>query len=342
MPPTDPTSINREEATDIAGLAEGVRRGDKTLLGRAITRIESIRSDHRDEARILLARLLPYTGKSLRIGISGVPGVGKSTFIDRFGSLLTADGHRVAVLAVDPSSRVSGGSILGDKTRMEKLSSDPAAFIRPSPSAGSLGGVTRRTRETILLAEAAGYDVILVETVGVGQSETQVADMVDVFMVLMLAGAGDELQGIKKGILEIADLIAVNKADGENRPSAERARAEYEQALHYLHSADSIGSPPVLTCSAMNGDGLSDIRDAIRRLQQNMNESGDFEKRRRRQNLRWMWADIESELLAALKRDPSVAKHLPRLEKDVLDGRLHPSDAARSVLDMFGVKTTSE
>ena len=322
-------------APSLEELERGVVGGDRALLGRAITLVESRREDHAALAQELLVRLLPRSGKARRVGISGVPGVGKSTFIDALGMRLVGKGLRVAVLAVDPSSALSGGSILGDKTRMEDLSQSERAFIRPSPAGGTLGGVARRTRETMLLCEAAGYDVVLVETVGVGQSETVVAGMVDFFLVLMLAGAGDELQGIKRGILEIADLIAINKADGENRARAERARAEYEGALHFMKPVSPNWQPPVLTCSALEGSGLEELWDAIERHAQKLGASGELEARRRKQQLSWMWSLVEDTLLGELRRHPEVARSLEEIEREVLEGKTTAGLAAARLIDAF-------
>ncbi|MCD4750776.1 MAG: methylmalonyl Co-A mutase-associated GTPase MeaB [Thermoanaerobaculales bacterium] len=273
----------------ITDFLDGIRARDRAVLGRAITLVESNRPEHHKKAQELLTTLLPDTGGAHRVGISGVPGVGKSTFIESFGSRLVDDGHTVAVLAVDPSSSRSKGSILGDKTRMERLSSLDGAFIRPSPTGGSLGGVGRKTRETILLCEAAGFDIVLVETVGVGQSETLVADMVDVFLVLMLSGAGDELQGIKRGILELADIIAVNKADGDNLLAAQRARTEYEGALRIFRPpGHTPWDPQVVTCSASSGAGLGEIWDLIEEHRRRFRAGGHLETMRSRQRLQWM------------------------------------------------------
>lgn len=316
-------------------LAQGVIGGDRALLGRAITLVESRREDHASLAQELLVRLLPRSGRARRVGISGVPGVGKSTFIDALGMRLVERGLHVAVLAVDPSSAVSGGSILGDKTRMEALAQSEQAFIRPSPAGGTLGGVARRTRETMLLCEAAGYDVVLVETVGVGQSETVVAGMVDFFLVLMLAGAGDELQGIKRGILEIADLIAINKADGENKARAERARAEYEGALHFMKPVSPNWQPPVLTCSALEGSGLDELWTAVEDHAARLSKTGELEARRRKQQLSWMWSLVEDTLLGDLRRHPRVAAKLETVEREVLEGRTTAGLAAQRLLDAY-------
>jgi LAO/AO transport system kinase len=295
--------------------------------------------------------ILPDTGKALRIGISGVPGVGKSTFIDAFGTQLTLAGHRVAVLAVDPTSGITGGSILGDKTRMARLARDPQAFVRPSPSSGSLGGVTRKTRESMLVCEAAGFDVILVETVGVGQSETMVAEMVDCFLVLMLPGAGDELQGIKRGILELADLVAVNKADS-NPEAARVAKREYMGALRVLHGGRAAGgssqidgmtaqqapwSTPVLMVSALTGDGLGALWDKVQEFRALMEQSGQLAAKRQEQLRRWMWSMVEARVLDALRTHPEVKRRVPALEADVLAGKLTPTLGARALLEAFGI-----
>lgn len=310
-------------------LAAGVRAGNRAALARAITLIESERPDHVERAQALLAELLPSTGGAARVGISGVPGAGKSTLIDTLGMRLLERGHRVAVLAVDPSSRVSGGSILGDKTRMARLARDERAFIRPSPSGGTFGGVAAKTRESMLLCEAAGFDVVLVETVGVGQSEAMVADMVDVTVVLLIAGAGDELQGIKRGILETADVLAINKADGPGRPAAERARAQYAMALRLMRGA----TVPVLCCSAREGTGVDELWEAVLALRREAAASGDLEAKRRQQGTRWMWRLIEDGLLGALRRDPRVRERLAELEAQVAQGALPPMAAAREVVE---------
>ena len=317
-------------------LVDGVLGGDRAAVGRAVTLVESNRYDHRAEARDLLDALAPHAVDAQRVGVTGVPGVGKSTFIEALGSSLTAVGHRVAVLAVDPTSTVTGGSILGDKTRMPRLSNDPSAFVRPSPSAGTLGGVTRTTRETMVVLEAAGHDVVLVETMGIGQSETVVAAMVDFFLVLMLPGAGDELQGIKKGVLELADMIAVNKADGENLPAARTAVRDYSAALRLTHPASPTWTPPVVTCSGLTGDGLDDLWGRILGHRSAMTASGEREDRRRAQQLAWMWSMVEDRLLDSLRRDPAVLELLRTAEADVLEGRTTPAAAAERLLDAFG------
>ncbi|MDH4144264.1 MAG: methylmalonyl Co-A mutase-associated GTPase MeaB [Acidimicrobiia bacterium] len=327
--------MSRRRQLSVDDYVEGVLAGDRAVLGRAITLVESTNAAHRAQAQELLVRLLPRGGATQRIGVTGVPGVGKSTFIEAFGSMLTGRGHRVAVLAVDPSSTRSGGSILGDKTRMERLSTDPAAFIRPSPSAGTLGGVARATRESITVVEAAGYDVVLVETVGVGQSETLVAAMVDFFLVLMLPGAGDELQGIKKGILELADLVAVNKADGDNVERARAAAAEYANALHLLAPASPSWTPSVVTCSASTGDGLDTIWRLVNTHRDAFERSGEWSANRQNQQLRWLWELVEQGLVERLRADPAVAELVPGLEADVRAGTSTPSAAARAILDTF-------
>lgn len=314
---------------------KGVLAGDRAILGRAITLIESNSEHHAAIAQAVLKELMPQTGGAYRIGITGVPGVGKSTFIEAFGKYLTDRDYRVAVLAVDPSSGVTGGSILGDKTRMAKLSVDENAFIRPSPAAGTLGGVARKTRETMLICEAAGFDVILVETVGVGQSETVVAEMTDFFMALMLAGAGDELQGIKRGLLELVDLVAVNKADGDNEMKAKRAAREYASAMHYMKPVHADWRTPVLTCSALTGAGIEAIWEKIKSHREQLTASGEFAEIRREQNLRWMWSMIDERLKAALRHTPDVAARIGPLEESIRHGQLPPTSGADEILTAF-------
>ncbi len=311
---------------------DGVRCGDRAVLARAITLIESEQPSHAELAQEVLEELLPQTGEAYRVGISGLPGAGKSTFIDALGTMLTSESHQVAVLAVDPTSSVSGGSILGDKTRMSALSSDPKAFIRPSPTSGTLGGVTRKTRETILLCEAAGFDVVLVETVGVGQSETLVAGMVDFFLVLLIAGAGDELQGIKRGILEVADMLAINKADGDNRPRAIQAQASYRSALRLMRGD---AAPPVVACSALEKTGLDELWAIIVENRRALEASGEFQRRRQAQQVQWMWDMVEDGLRRALHGDPELDALLRELEASVGAGRTAPSAAALRVLRRF-------
>ena len=314
---------------------DGVLAGDRAVLGRALTLMESAHPDHRELAAQVLAALLPHTGTARRVGVSGVPGVGKSTVLESMGMRLIEGGHRVAVLAVDPTSGVSGGSILGDKTRMGRLASDPGAFIRPSPSGGVLGGVTRTTRESILVCEAAGYDVIFVETVGVGQSETVVADMVDSYLVLMLTGAGDDLQGIKRGILEVADVLAVNKADGDNAVRAKRARRELELALHLLRPDDGVWHPPVLTCSGLTGEGLDDVWAAIGDHRRALEASVGVAAKRRAQDQRWMWQLVDDEVLRRVRVDPAVASVAAELSEQVAAGSVPPAAAAEQILRAF-------
>ena len=314
---------------------DGVRSGERAVIGRAITLIESRKPEHRALADALLLRLLPHSGKATRIGITGVPGVGKSTFIDAFGMNLVGAGHRVAVLAVDPSSSRTGGSILGDKTRMVRLSRDDRAFVRPSPSTGNLGGVTRTTREVILLCEAAGFDVILVETIGVGQSETAVADMVDFFLVLMIAGAGDELQGIKRGVLELADMIAVNKADGDNKHRAIAAAAEYSAAVNILQPGNGGWRPPVVTCSGLTNAGLQEIWEKISQHREKLSGSGELQSKRARQQVGWLWTLIDDRLRTSLKQDPAVSAIIKSVEADVMEGRLTPGAGADRILSAF-------
>jgi LAO/AO transport system kinase len=309
------------------------------VLGRALTLVESNAPNDQRLAQELLVELLPQTGGALRVGITGVPGVGKSTFIDAFGTLLTAQGHRVAVLAIDPTSGITQGSILGDKTRMARLVRDGNAFVRPSPSGGSLGGVARKTRESVLVCEAAGFDVVLIETVGVGQSETVVADMVDCFLVLMLPGAGDELQGIKRGILELADVIAVNKADAAPE-SARNAKRDYSAALRVMHGAggdDGGWQVPVLLMSAQTGDGIDVLWAKLQEHRDAMRSSGRFEQKRRAQLRSWMWSMVERRVLAALHEHPDVSKLAPGLEADVLEGKLTPTLGAQALLRAFGI-----
>jgi GTPase len=321
---------------DIGAIARDIRAGDRTMLSRAITLIESKRADHRRIAAALMQKLLDATGKAVRVGITGAPGVGKSTTIDALGSMLTEQGRKVAVLAVDPSSRRTGGSILADKTRMAHLANDMNAFIRPSPASGTLGGVAAKSRETMLLCEAAGYDVVLVETVGVGQSEIAVADMTDFFLTLMLPGAGDELQGLKKGIVELADMIAVNKADGDNLVRAKAAAAEYRAALHILSPRSPNWSPPVVTYSALTGDGIAALWAAVLSHREKLTASSELAARRGEQQVKWMWSMLEERLFAPLRSDRSLKAALPRIEADVAAGRLAANAAVEEIADMLG------
>ncbi|MEV0122391.1 methylmalonyl Co-A mutase-associated GTPase MeaB [Streptomyces sp. NPDC050703] len=320
---------------DIDAYAKGVLDGKRAFVARAITLVESTRPQHRLLAQRLLTELLPHSGRARRIGISGVPGVGKSTFIDALGTMLTSLGHRVAVLAVDPSSTRTGGSILGDKTRMERLSLDPAAFVRPSPSAGTLGGVAKATRESIVVMEAAGYDVVLVETVGVGQSETAVANMVDTFLLLTLARTGDQLQGIKKGVLELADVIAVNKADGPHERDARSAARELAGALRLMHPGDAAWTPPVLTCSARESSGLDTLWERLEQHHTLLDSTGRLAAKRRDQQIDWTWSMVRDELLGRLRDHTEVRRLAPELEQRVREGTLTATSAAGMILDAF-------
>ncbi len=320
-----------EQRSTIEALAEQVRRGDRRALARAITLLESTRDPDRLEAEALQQKLLPASGGAVRLAISGPPGVGKSTFIETFGLHLAARGHRVAVLAIDPSSRISGGSILGDKTRMVELGRHPNAYIRPSPAGATLGGVARRTREAILACEAGGFDVVLVETVGVGQSETAAADLVDIFLLLVQPGGGDDLQGIKRGIVELADMLAVTKSDGDLEAVAKRTAAEYQSAMRLLRPA-AEGAVPVLQCSGLTGEGIPELWAAVERLQRERKANGAWASRRAAQSKRWLWSELSESLLAALTGHPEVAARLPALEAAVEAGRMTPSAAARELL----------
>lgn len=328
-------AVRGRRPVDVDALAEGVLSGHRPTLARAITLVESRRPDHARAAQELLVRLLPHTGKAQRVGITGVPGVGKSTFIDALGTRLTADGHRVAVLAVDPSSTRTGGSILGDKTRMADLAVDPNAFIRPSPTAGTLGGVARATRETMLLMEAAGFDVVLVETVGVGQSEVTVAAMVDCFLFLTLARTGDQLQGIKKGVLELVDVVAVNKADGPHADDARKAARELSRALRLLQPVHPEWRPPVLTCSGLNGDGLDEVWETVLEHRRVLEHDGSLADRRSSQGVSWMWDQVRDQLMDTFLRDGAVAGLIPRMESQVRSGDTTATLAARALLDSF-------
>jgi GTPase len=320
---------------DLEAMAAGVRARTPAWVARAITLVESTRPDHQAQAQDLLRELLPHAGRSHRIGISGVPGAGKSTFIDALGSDLTGAGHRVAVLAVDPSSTRSGGSILGDKTRMARLAADPDAFVRPSPTAGTLGGVAKATREAIIVVEAAGFDVVVVETVGVGQSETAVADMVDSFLLLALARTGDQLQGIKKGILEIADVIAVNKADGSHTSEARNAARELSGALRLLRDDDGTWLTPVLTCSAQEGTGIAEVWAQLQAHRAHAESAGALDERRRRQQVGWMWAMAQDAVLSRFRSYPAVSSTAAEAEKRILDGTLTPAQAVAELLAAY-------
>src|SRR5256884_2561658 len=291
---------------DISDLARGIGAGERAVIARAITLIESRRNDHQKAALRLVQELLPSTGKAIRVGITGAPGVGKSTTIDALGTFLTGKDHKVAVLAVDPSSARSGGSILADKTRMPRLSGDANAFVRPSPSSGTLGGVAAKTRESMLICEAAGFDVLLVETIGTGQSETMVANMTDFFLVMVLPGAGDELQGLKKGVIEIADMLAINKADGDNIARAKAAAAEYRAALHIIGAGSELWTPPVVTYSALTGEGVAALWAHVLDHREKLIKSGDFAQRRREQQVKWMWAMLEERMFERLRSDPAL------------------------------------
>ncbi|WP_136807092.1 methylmalonyl Co-A mutase-associated GTPase MeaB [Desulfosediminicola flagellatus] len=323
---------------DIDSYIDGILDGNRLMLARTITLIESILPVHQEAARTIIDKILPKTGNSVRLGITGVPGAGKSTFIESFGTMLTAMGHKVAVLAIDPSSTRSGGSILGDKTRMEKLSVDPNAFIRPSPSGGNLGGVARKTREAMLACEAAGFDVIIVETVGVGQSETTVASMVDFFMVLMIAGAGDELQGIKKGVLEVADAIVINKSDGDNIVRAEAAQKEYQAALHLLMPRSPHWNPPVLTCSSLRAIGLDNIWDTVQEHRTKLTDCGELAEIRKSQSLDWMSFLLNEGLSEWFYHLDQVKNLLPKMRQMVEAEKISPTAAANELLKLITSK----
>jgi LAO/AO transport system kinase len=320
-------------AIDVGEYATGVLAGDRSHVAKSITLVESTREDHAELAQELLVRLLPHTGGAQRVGITGVPGAGKSTLIDKLGTYLTQSGHRVAVLAVDPSSSRRGGSILGDKTRMNTLATDPSAFIRPSPAAGSLGGVTRSTREALLVVEAAGYDVVIVETVGVGQSEAAVASMVDCFVMLMVPGTGDSLQGIKRGVLELAEIIMVNKADGDRAREAERVARELADALHMFGAVSPSWEPPVLTCSARDGTGIGRLWEEVERHRDALTASGELQEKRDRQLTQWMWAMVEDRLLGRLRTDTGVRALAPDIERQLRHRTMTPTQGARRILE---------
>jgi LAO/AO transport system kinase len=329
---------NASLKTDTARTAEAIRSGDRVALARAITLVESAKPEDQVRAQALLEALLPFTGKSIRVGISGVPGAGKSTLIDQLGVNLVEQGHKVAVLAVDPTSSRSGGSILGDKTRMGRLATDPRAFIRPSPAGDSLGGVTKTTRETIALAEAAGYGVVLVETVGVGQSETAVADMIDIYVVVAIPGAGDELQGIKRGLLELADIIVVNKAEGDNVERANRAAMEYRTALHILAAGNPNWSPQVLTLSARDNIGLAELWQKIEERHMSKTASGALAARRADQAVAWMREIFDQRLLAAFKGGRRAARHWQQTEEKVRAGDMTPAAGASELGRLAGIE----
>jgi len=322
----------------VSDLAAAVRDGDRAALPRAITLIESTRPDHRAQAQQLLLALMPEAGSGMHVGITGVPGVGKSTAIEALGMYLIEQGHRVAVLAVDPSSTRTGGSILGDKTRMARLAMHPNAYIRPSPTSGTLGGVAKATRETIVLLEAAGFEVILVETVGVGQSEVTVANMVDTFVFLTLARTGDQLQGIKKGVLELADIVVVNKADGEHAAEAKAAARELTGAMRLIHPRETLWRPPVLTMSALHGTGLAELWDTVLKHRQVLTDAGEFEARRRAQQVDWTWSMVRDTVLDRVLSHPAVKKIRAEVERQVRDGELTPALAAQQILDAADVQ----
>jgi LAO/AO transport system kinase len=332
--PTNPTNPNTpaNASIDVAAYAQRILAGDRATVARAITLVESTRADHRLLAQELLVRLLPHTGRAHRVGITGVPGAGKSTFIDELGTQLTTAGHKVAVLAVDPSSTRHGGSILGDKTRMARLATDPNAYVRPSPSSGSLGGVTRSTREAMVVVEAAGFDVVLVETVGVGQSETTVADMVDCFLVLMVARTGDALQGIKRGVLELADIITVNKADGDHVLEAERAARELADALHLFEPISPSWHPPVLTCSGLEGNGVARVWQTVEAHHHALSATGELTTKRRRQQIDWMWSMVHDRLIERVHGDPAVRRLADELTSGIEAGTTTAALAAEAIL----------
>jgi LAO/AO transport system kinase len=322
-------------AENAVSLIEGIRAGDRRSLARAITFAESTRAEHRVIADAVLEAVLPATGNAVRIGISGPPGVGKSTFIEAFGKHIINQGHQLAVLAVDPSSRRTGGSILGDKTRMGELVNRPEAFIRPSPGGSQLGGVARRTREAMLLCEAAGFDIVVVETIGVGQSEVAVSDMVDLFALLVSPGGGDELQGIKRGIMELADLVIVNKADGDLAAAAARTRGDYASAVHLLRPKWNAWSTEVLACSALHGIGVSEVWDAVMSFRAAVSADGELVEARSTQATAWLWSEIGDTLIDRFRSDPAVANRLQSVEEDVAAGRITPGRAATALLDTF-------
>ena len=324
--------LKKREEVSLEKYVAGILSGDVSLLSAAITLIESANSRHRELAEQIIEECLPHSGKSIRIGITGVPGVGKSTFIESFGTFLTTQERKVAVLAIDPSSQKSGGSILGDKTRMEDLSTNKNAYVRPSPAKGSLGGVARNTRETIILCEAAGYNTILIETVGVGQSEIAVHGMVDFFLLLMLAGAGDELQGIKRGIMEMADAVVITKADGDNINNSKRAKTEYKNALHLFPASESNWIPTVNICSAYDNSGINDVWNTIQSYQNQTAINGYFNHKRKTQSKYWMYETINEELKRTFFNHPEISKEIKRIEQEVTDGSISPFKAAHLLL----------
>ena len=336
QPITSPYFVRKHKPKlTVEDYVAGIRRGDITILSQAITMIESNNPDHYAMAQQIIERCLPDSGKSVRIGITGVPGAGKSTFIEAIGGMVTSLGHRLAVLAIDPSSERSGGSILGDKTRMESISSNPKVFIRPSPSAGSLGGVARKTRETVVLCEAAGYDVIFIETVGVGQSETAVHSTVDLFMLLQISGAGDELQGIKRGIMEMADMMVITKADGENVLKAKLARRQFQNALMLFPLAESQWRPQVFTCSSVDHTGLEEVWKGVEEFLAFIQTNGYFEHNRNRQNKYWMYETINDALRSSFYLNERIEKLMPEYERKVLDARISSFVAAKELLDIY-------
>lgn len=339
MSTADPsTASTRVTLTDDAYVA-GVLAGDRSILARAITLIESNAPAHFEQSQEVLRRLLPHSGRAIRIGITGVPGAGKSTLIEALGMTLIGRGHKIAILTIDPTSSLSRGSILGDKTRMERLSREPAAFIRPSPAGGMLGGVARKTRETMLVCEAAGFDIVIVETVGTGQSEITVRSMVDFFLLVLIPGAGDELQGIKKGVVELADAIAINKADGENKVRAEVSRAEYNRALHYLTPATDGWQARAYTCSSLTGEGIDNLWNVVMRFRERAEETGVFAARRRQQSREWLHALIDEQIRAYFYGQPAVREAIAGIEADVMDGNLPATTAARQLLSLIPATT---
>ncbi len=343
-PPKSRTGINpsfkkqflrKKKGLTLEDFVEGIRNGDRSVLGRAITLLESQLTDHQELGQEIINACLPYSGGAIRIGVTGAPGVGKSTFIEAIGQYLTARDHKVAVLAIDPTSPVSKGSILGDKTRMYELSLDPKAFIRPSPAGTTLGGVAQKTREAMLLCEAAGYDVILIETVGVGQSEVAVHAMVDFFLLLLLPGAGDELQGIKRGIVEMADLLVVNKADGERETLAKKAKRAYANALHLFPPKENQWFPEVRLCSAIEKAGLEEIWKVVKHFEETTKRNGAFERKRKSQLSNWFQQSIDEGLKSYFKNDEQIKERLATIEQQVLSGKISPYLAAQQLLDLF-------